>query len=381
MWKFLSGPEPVVLFVCVLVSAAAGAHAFGEEGDISREELEQMKARLEKFEEAGIGGPLAGWFERVTLRGLLELEASYVDTDSDDPDAEGAESDVALATMAVALEVAIADWITGGIVLLWEEDDTEPVDMDVAIISIGNTERFPLYVEAGKLYPPFGNFESEFITDPVALEIGETRESAAKLGGAFGPVELSLTAFNGDVSEADEGNDHIESLVGAVSISDEAENFGLAAGASYATNLADSDGLTDQLTVANQVNDSVSGLNVWANFSACPFCLLAEYVGATQQFDAGDLAFSGGEKARPRAWNLEAALALSSALTVACKYEHAHDVYDWQPESRWGAAITYRFFEGDPAAAILSLEYLRDKFETDANDEVDSVTLQLAIEF
>jgi len=49
-------------------------------------------------------------------------------------------------------------------------------------ITLGNMEMFPVYLTAGKMYVPFGNFESNMIQDPVTLEIGETRESAGQVG-------------------------------------------------------------------------------------------------------------------------------------------------------------------------------------------------------
>lgn len=371
----------VGLFVVLFVAVAAGPLPAADEDAVSREEFEALKARLDQLEEEKKAAvDLQKWFDRITLSGVIEVEASYLSTDSDFPGGDTEESDIALATVELCIEAAIHDWITGTLVFLWEEDDTEPVDLDVGIIRLGDTERFPLYLEAGKTYPPFGNFESNFLTDPVVVEIGETRESALRVGAEFGPVDMSVTVYNGDVNETDDDHDNIENYVAALSLCREGDDFSFGVGAAYISNIADSDGLTDELAVADEVIDSVSGLNLWANVAVGPVSLLAEYVGATGKFEAGELNFTGA-KARPHSWNFEAALAVTDALTIAGKYERADDVHGWQPEKRYGICASYLLYESDLASASLSLECLHGEYETSDDLEDDSVALQLAIEF
>jgi len=372
--------------MALLLLAAAHVQAAGQAEVVTRQEYDGLNQRVEELEKAK---PEAGfdlewlkeneWLKHLTLSCLVEVEGSYADTDP----AEGSDtsqSDIVLATVEIGLGLDITDWISGEVVLLWEEDDTEPMDVDVGVVHLGNAEEFPLYFEAGKMYPPFGRFESSFITDPVVLELGETRESAARLGAVFGPVDFSISAFNGDVDEAGEDDDHVENLVFGVAFEHKMEPVQIAAGAAYTTNLADSDGLTDEVAADDAtIRDYVAGLNVWAGLSCGRVGLLAEYVGAVDEFEADELAFAGAEKARPWSVNFEAAFEVTDKFSIAGKCEIGDDLFDFQPDERYGVCGSYVLYEGNPASATLSLEYLHDDYETD--DQADTVTVQLAIGF
>lgn len=419
------------VFGCLFFVAAT---AISQEAPVTRAEFEALKARMMQLEklvqsqkgvieeqsatietqnariteqEAGrkklseaVRAPLGNWSDRVALSGVVEVEAGYTKTKSDNDDADLAESDIALATVELGLEARINDWITGNVVLLWEEDDTEPVDLDVGTVLLGNTEEFPLYLELGKTYVPFGPcaarhvhcarlcsdneppHESSFITDPVTLELGETRESAARLGGVFGPFDLNVTMFNGDIDEDDNDN-HLENAVVALTFAQQwNESLSLACGAAYITNIADSDGFTDRInttTGENLITDNAPGFNAFASLGLGRVGLLAEYVGATDDFEAGEL-FAGTE-ARPQTWNFEASLAVSDALAFALKYETAEDLFEWLPEKRYGAVASYLLHEGKVGSMTLALEYLHGEYDDADDTEEDTITLQLAVEF
>jgi len=139
--------------------------------------------------------------EHVKLSGLVEVEAFK----SDGYDGED-ESDITLATVELGIDISLHKFVSGHLLFLWEEDDTEPVDIDEGYIYLGNTEFFPVYFQVGKLYVPFGNFESNMISDPLTLELGETRETAGVLGLEYNGFYAAAYAFNGDVDE--EGDDN-----------------------------------------------------------------------------------------------------------------------------------------------------------------------------
>ena len=68
--------------------------------------------------------------------------------------------------------------------------------VDGAVITLGNTEKNPVYLAAGKMAVPFGNYETQMISDPLTLEIGETAEDALQLGVEAGGFYGSVYAFN-----------------------------------------------------------------------------------------------------------------------------------------------------------------------------------------
>ncbi|RZB37164.1 MAG: hypothetical protein SRB2_01433 [Desulfobacteraceae bacterium Eth-SRB2] len=345
----------------------------GLEGKGLPERVRRIEEKMEQKQE----GVLAKWADKITLSGVIEAEAYYEDYDYDDP-AENDEdsSDITLATVELGVDVDIIKHVKGHVLFLWEEDDTEPVDVDEGFITLDGEDVVPLYLNVGKLYVPFGNFESHFISDPLTLELGETRESALTVGCVSEWMDVSVSAFNGDIDEIGEDN-HIESYVAGVSFSVPRElisNFGIAGGVSYISNIADSDGLEGE--TPGEIKDYVGGFNAFVSISFMDkFFLECEYLGALDEFEAGELSFDGGKKFQPETWNFELAYAATDRLEVAVKYEGGDDLGDFLPEDQYGAAVTYGLFEN----TSLSLEYLHGEFEND--DERDLLTTQLAVEF
>ncbi len=179
--------------------------------------------------------------------------------DFDDPALDDeTSSDVVLATMELGVDAAIAKHVGGHALLLWE-DGAGGVDLDEGFIILDGEDVVPMYLNAGKMYVPFGQYESHFISDPLTLEIGETNESALKVGFANDWIEVCLAAFNGDVDEAGD-DDRIDDYEAAVVVSPQLgfEDFGLTAGLSYISNIGESDGLEGETPGALQ--DDVPGL-------------------------------------------------------------------------------------------------------------------------
>lgn len=336
--------------------------------------VRRIEDEMEKKKESVLGE----WAERIHFSGLVETEAAYEDMDFGDPEVEDMDaSDIALATVELGVDVDIAKHVQGHVLLLWEEDDTEPLDVDEGFIIIDGEDVVPLFLSAGKMYVPFGNFESHFVSDPLTLEIGETNESAVMVGFAGDWLDLSAAVYNGDVDEIDDDDDHINGFAaGAVfHIPDGmVPNLGLQLGASYISDIAESDGLEGELT--GPILDHVSGFGAFlsAAFKETIF-FDAEYVGASENFGAGELAFDNGRGVKPRAWNLELAFAPMDRLLLGLKYEGSDDLGDFLPEKQYGGVASYELFE----STILSLEYLHGKFEN--KDERNLLTGQLAIEF
>jgi hypothetical protein len=346
----------------------------GGEGQLG---LPERVRRIEEKMAQKQEGVLAKWADKITLSGFIEAEAFYEDYDYDDPAEDDEDSsDITLATVELGVDVDIIKHVKGHVLFLWEEDDTEPVDVDEGFITLDGEDVVPLYLNVGKLYVPFGNFESHFISDPLTLELGETRESALTVGYVNDWMDVSVSAFNGDVDEIGEDN-HIESFVASASFSVPEElssNFGISGGVSYISNIADSDGLEGE--TPGEIKDYVGGFNAFVSLSYMDkFFFEFEYLGALDEFEAGELSFDNGKEFQPETWNFELAYAATDRLELAIKYEGGDDLGDFLPEDQYGAAVTYGLFEN----TSLSLEYLHGEFEND--DERDLVTTQLAVEF
>ena len=370
----------VDMMLCLLMCSALFLKpAFAEEVS-SHEWTERIKQLEDRMEKKALS---KGWADRITISGVLEAEAGFGSTDFADAAQEDTdESDIVLATAELGIDAQIAKHVSGHILFLYEEGENDDnIAVDEGFITIDGQDAVPLYLNAGKLYVPFGNFESHMITDPLTLELGETGQSAIQVGFANAMVDVSIAVFNGDVDQTGD-DDAINSYVGSVQFSlpeGTVANFSLYAGVSYLSNLADSDGLEGVIaTPDGTIEDHVAGLGAFISVSFMDMIFLeAEYIGALDKFRAGELSIDGGTEVAPSAWNFELAYSPLADLEVAVRYGQTDDIKGgaFLPETQYGAAVAYRLFE----STTISMEYLKGEYEN--NDATDGVTAQLAVEF
>ncbi len=73
-----------------------------------------------------------GWFNKIEISGLVEIEAGH-----NDPDEGDDSSDVVLATAEIGIAAEVNDWVSGEIILLYEENDTD-LEIDVATVTVAD---------------------------------------------------------------------------------------------------------------------------------------------------------------------------------------------------------------------------------------------------
>ena len=122
----------------------------------------------------------------------------------------------------------IVDHVSGDILFLYE--DGENIIVDEAFITINGEDVVPIYLRAGEFYVPFGNFETHMISDPLTLEIAETREAALQVGLETGGFYASAFIFNGDVDEIDADDDHVDNFGANVGLGLEKDAFNIDVG-------------------------------------------------------------------------------------------------------------------------------------------------------
>lgn len=343
-----------------------------------------LDERIKRLEDA-IGREVVGdkWYDRLQISGVVEAEASYAKTDFKNPATQDTDtSDVDLAKVELVVDAKIAENVDGHVMFKWEADD---LTVDEGFITLVGSEDFPAYLIAGRQYIPFGNFDSHFITDPATLSLGETNEGAVVAGYRFGGemVDISAGLFNGRAKETGK-DDKISNFVGAVVVSP-FENIMF--GAAYTSNLAAANALYDQTDAdGDGTPDSISSfVGGYSGFVTATFLdrfkIIGEYVGAADEFKAGELYTNTDTKKRqPAAWNLELGFAVTDAWEIAVRYEGSTDGDagggEFLPESLYGAVVNWGLFDN----TNLALEYLHGEFENDFQ-ETDVVTTQLAIEF
>ena len=371
----------LLLMACVIASVIC-MPAFAEQ--LSNHELTERVKKLE--EKVGLGDLAGSWFERITISGVVEVEAGFEDYEAAGGDDEES-SDLSLATVELGVDAIINQHVSGHVLFLYE--DGEDICVDEGFILLEGGDELPLYLRAGEFYVPFGNFESNMISDPLTLEVGETRETAIEVGFENTGFYGGIYGFNGDVDKDGEDSE-IDNFGLMVGYGMENDAFCLDVGVGYINNLIDSDGLSDALDEMRdeldgdeslELRDYVDGINVHAILGFGPITLIGEYTAALDDielnyFDGTVDTVETLEKLN--AWNVEVGYTFAvgeKEAVIALGCQGTDNMGDVLPETRILASVGYGIFEN----TALALEYLHDEYEND--DEADVITIQLAIEF
>lgn len=307
----------------------------------------------------------------ISFSGLVEAQLYYQDTDADDT------SDIVLSTLELGIEANPLEHVYGQVVFVYEEDDTDPIDVDQAFIRLDGEDKYPLSLEMGRLYVPFGGFETHFISDPLTQQLGETRESALVAAYSGSSLEIFGGVFNGDVNEADENDDMIDGFTAGTTFTLSGNGaLAFSAGLSYISNIGDSDGLTEELTTTDTVSEYVPGLAAHLLVGLDEqFFGKFEYITALDSFTEGDLSFDDGQSVEPWALNLELAYAVTETFEAALRYGASDDAGTFLPESLYGVVANYAPMEN----VTVSLEFQYSEYVDDSDDT--TATVQLGLTF
>ncbi|MGA1865809.1 MAG: LbtU family siderophore porin [bacterium] len=328
--------------------------------------------------------------DKIEISGIIEVEAQsfrkkFIYDPNNSEEKTESDSDITLATIEVGIDAEINPSIQGHVLFLWEEDETEEFDdfLDEATITVSNPEKCNYYFTAGKMYLPFGSFESNFVIDPMTLEVAEINQTAIRIGHKKGFTDISFGFFNGDVEKIDKDNE-INSFFANASIAYSHDQFNMNLGLSYLSNMADTENMQAVMN-PDGVNEYTQGMGVFFRTDMDTWYFSAEYLATTENFDPGQ--FDPNETAvevvnhiRPETYNLEFGLKTRDKACLALKYERADDLNLLDlPEERFGVCLSYSLYDD----VLLSLEYLREKFDKPNvnKDKNDIVTAQLAIAF
>ena len=381
--------KAVVVLACLVAGTGVwGSSALGAEG--SDQKLSERIAALEE--------KLDG---RISFSGAVEVEAGYT---SHNPAAPGEkdeeESDLSLSTVEVGVDAELNQYVSGHVLFLYEEgENDDDVTVDEGYVLLEGKDRLPVYLKAGKEYVPFGRFESNMISDPLTLELGETRETALEVGFKAAGFYGAAYAFNGDVDTDEDNNDHVSNFGLSAGYAVEQEDFSFDLGAGWINNIHESGGLEDMLDDMNEdaaddgysvfLGERVSGASLHVTLTAGPVSFFGEYVAMLDDtkenrsdLTAGSLAALGLAETETldgmEAFNLELGYTfdlIGRETVLAAALQGAKNAGDWLPEERYLVSAGMEIFKD----TTLALEYYHDEFETD--DSGDGVTAQLAVGF
>ncbi len=358
--------------------------------ELKKQSAEQAE-KIESGAEKG-AGLCADVLDRVTISGLVEAGGAYKSTDFNTRSRGDDTSDINLTTVEIGVGVAVNDWVNLETVFLYEDpfdDDDSSVDLDVGTITFGNSERSPFYLSLGKMYVPFGALlthlpDDPAVDQPMTLMMGETSEKALLTGFEKSGISFAGYAYNGDMDEA--GDNQIEGygFDFNYSLSDR-DPFELLIGASYISNIADSDGLTDYLHSegVDTLNDYIEGIAAYMHLGIGQFFFDAEYMTALDEFDPAEIALRDGRGAEPAVWNMETGYNWNwgKNLEIVLKYAGSDETEALGfPEDRYGIGFNQEIYDGvTGSVAVYKDDYHRG--DVDNRDDGYTAVGQIAVEF
>jgi len=319
---------------------------------------------------------------KLEVSGTVEIEISS----GEDHTAQVKGSDIALATVEIGFDAKINNDVSAHILVLHEGDASGLPVIDEGTISINGESAF---LNAGRMYVPFGNFESNMISDPLTLELGETQETAVQVGFSSGGFQASLYAFNGDADQVTTNipadNDVIDDFGMSIAYSMSSGSLNLDLGLDFINNMAETDTLQGALLAAPEVTEHTAGTALHAIISVGAFKFIAEHVTASDDFTTTDLQFNGA-KASPSASNIEIAYITAMGgrdviIAIAQQSTADVDVAIGLPETRSMLSVSTTV-AGDVALAV---EFSKSSDYAIADggtgESGSTVTAQLAVEF
>ena len=377
------------------------------------QQIKELEAKLTEREELVAAPKEEKWTDRIQLSGTVEVEFGNEHHDLRDPGnnfrAEKTQShDITLATVELGVDAQINKYTQGHVLFKYEEDDTDPINVDEGAITLGGIEEtYGLYLTGGLYYPHFGELNSFLVSDPLTCELFEIAQSAVEVGYEGEWFSAAAGVFHGDVQEQWNEEARINGFFADANFHNPEETLGglsLLLGASYLSNVADSNTLQDQVNdvvnpvtgaaadgVRNDLRDYVDGFAFYLVAEYGQFGFGAEYITALDEFQAGEMAYAVdrngvARRTEPAAWNLEFAFRPIEPLQLALKYEGTNEMFGLFPEKQYGLAASY----GLCKYTTLSAEYLHGEYDENnqdpannnwIHDEVDIFTMQLAVEF
>jgi hypothetical protein len=206
-------------------------------------------------------------------------------------------SEWVISSIELMLTLQPHPWVTIQTSGLYEDNGRSPVELDVAQLRIGPPDQ-GWFLNGGQFYLPFGRYESNMVSDPLTLKLGETRAVAGALAFEQGRVFGSVYAYQG--SGGENPSDTIDAWGAELGITGKPGGYPLTLAIGYLSDM----GNDDEPEEGFEEPDHPGGLAASAYVEIDPWTLIGEYVAATQSFGQGaSLALTDP---RPAAWMLEA---------------------------------------------------------------------------
>ena len=326
-------------------------------------DIADLKQRIAVLENAKTSSQeRASWTNNMVVSGSLEFEASYEDRDSD-----SSTSDLVLAAAELGIDATVTDHISALVTLLYEEDG-DGLDVDIATASYSPSDNGFSFA-LGQDYLPFGAYQTALVNDPLALDIGEARETTFIINYETDVIGGALYIFNGDKDE--DGKDKLVNYGARLAVGNEIFSVGL----DYLSNLADSDGLQDNNFGYATGADVVDGASVYGSINTGTVTIMAEHLSALDDFSGV------GNGSEPSASQFELAVTTGN-FTYALSYQQTDEsVFIDLPEERLSVGFSTEILDGISLGAQFQQDEDYSVADGGSGNTTNAAVLQLAAEF
>ncbi len=307
-----------------------------------------------------------GWTDGMEIGGAVEVLVSH-----DSPYEGNSTSNNETDTVEVALAAGIGDYASAELVL--EKDNEDKVEVADAFFTIDSGA--DVLFSAGKMGLPFADFETNLVSDPMALEIGEAVKNALMLSfESEAGFSASAYTFNGDADY--NGRDRIDKVGVQAGFGTELGPMGVDLGIGWISDFREAESMEGSWPEEDERLESkkVAGLAMSGGLSFGPLSFLGHYVSARDKLGevgwAADVSAHGSPAtdpleepdvgmAQPSAWGVEMGYAFEAAgreIGVALGYQRTREALALEmPESRVLFGLSTELVEG----IGIALEYAR----------------------
>lgn len=296
------------------------------------------------------------------------------------------------------------------------------LDIEQAIITIGNPEKFPLFLKLGKQYQDFGRYTIHPITRSMTQVMTETLQTSVELSfiSAYNNMDLhgSAFVFQNQITQGDDdfdidepetensGNNGKTNFGVQLGFGKVSNQLGWDIGAGYIYNMfgvndiayaaAFFKGAGEDENSPIDVSESfyvkrVSGATAYGMVNSGPFSLSAHYVTALQHFDPADFGFStdeeddDGDGIQPWAADIQAAYGFNyweRSQNIYVGYQRSGDAAQLLiPEQRWIAGYGIDVLKNTNIGLEYSYDKAYDEEDFQDGENTNRVAVRVAVKF
>ena len=284
--------------------------------------LKLRKSEAAAYEQAG---QTYGETPELIFSGVVEGTSIYTSPYNDS--SAGADFDLTDAELDTFIEAN--RWVSGFMTFTYNSGsdgeanrvNNSELQLGQGYLTIGDFSTTPIYGSAGQMYVPFGRYLSYMITSPSTKTLGRIQTRAVNLGYHSTDSEIAPFAavygYQGatEIDGNPASNDDVEAYGGNLGVNFAKGDYSATLGTSFTSNIAESSGFQgdgsegsgfSQNSGSEDLAERIPGVDVNGQISYKDYTLLAEFVEATQEFDASDLSYND-HGAQPKALDIEAA--------------------------------------------------------------------------